>query len=751
MICSSFAEDTRHHQLKNFISTSDPAIIYYASGSEVYALHKSSRKRELVASLNWIPQCLDAAHGWICVGGPEGGACAFISVGEAAASSTGHANPSHSEVDALLPLDLDPESRMLDQFPYTGSRPTRASRRKPEVQYSQMGTSIVNSVTIYRLQSGGQGLLDETVVIVTWVLSYDAKAGTDLSDRNNDQSVRIFSLTQSRILGQLQFSTPMNHATISPDQELLVAVGDEPRAFFCKRMRLPNGETSYANYEWLEVAEPRLSLADPTDACFATAWSPSGHICAVASQTGVVTIFDTAKIVDDMEEDEAVIGVLKSSRPVIGRDLCGAVRSMSFAPEPWDLLVWAEDQGRVCVTDLRNAFRSRQTIQLETDLPGLDRAVMVDAEIDDDTAEQRQMQIEARFLRQEARDNPDYPAAINRTADYLELAARRTALRRRHLHDSNEPLSELYGDLSESERRTIEAVGRSRLAPAEQPSSSTLQRIPYPTNYSQNLATNEPFRQSNLHAPTHSSSSPGPLTGASITGQSSRQTESIREYLRNRGLEHPDRTRTGTRSYQPRRRSSVVISNTNANNQSSSSHPSSLAPIGTATPTLSTSPSRLASTATLSNMNTSTSPPPFSATGGDPWQTISDAMASSTTAPVENSRVRREFEETRSRVAERQAFQQRPSEALSRHDRLLRASNPQGRLATSQSEFAANSAQTLNSVRALTRDGLLDGEQLAMARMDANSIYRPAWRSRRDLDGGVSTMGVGWSRDGRNL
>jgi len=569
--------------------------------------------------------------------------------------------------------------------------------------------------------------------------------------RNNDQTVRVFSLTQSRVLGRLDFPTPMNHATLSPDQELLVAAGDEPRAFFCKRIRLPSlGETSYASYEWLEIAEPRLTLADPTDACFTTAWSPSGHVCAVASQTGIITIFDTSRIMGDMEEDDAVIDVLKSSRPVLGHDFCGAVRSMSFGPEPWDLLAWAEDQGRVCVTDLRNAFRSRQTIELETDSPSLNRAVMLDADVDEDTAEQRQMQIEARFLQREGLDHPDYPAAINRTADYLELAARRTALRRRHLHEGTDALDENFMELSESERQTLEAVGRSRLPLTGSPSAGTAQRTPYSMNYSQ-TSTNRASNSTPTPNPNPTTST-GASTGALASTQSSRQADSIREYIRQRGLEHLDRTRTGTRSYQPRRRSSVVISNTNANNQSSTSHPSNLAPIGTATPTLSASPSRLASTMTASVSNTAAIPPTFNAVGGDPWQTISDAMAPSGTAPAETSRLRREYEEARVRVLERQALQQHPPESLSRYDRLLRASNPQGRLAASQNDYNANAAQTLDSVRALARGEVHDGEQLASSRMEAPAIYtRPMWRSRRDLDGGLSTMGVRWSHDGRNL
>ena len=157
--------NTRHHQLKNYISTSDPEVIYYASENEVYALHKSTRKRELIASLPWNPQCLDAAYGWVCVGGLDGGQCAFIFIGDDMVDSAHHR---HSEVDALLPLDLDPESRLLDQHPSTGDRrPVREGRRKPEIHSNAMGTSIVNSVAIYRLGNGEPGLLKETVVIVT--------------------------------------------------------------------------------------------------------------------------------------------------------------------------------------------------------------------------------------------------------------------------------------------------------------------------------------------------------------------------------------------------------------------------------------------------------------------------------------------------------------------------------------------------------------------------------------------------------
>ena len=160
----------QHHQLKNFISTTHPNIIYYASENEVYALHKDNGKRELIASLPWTPQCLDAAHGWVCVGGPDTGRCAFIFVGDR--SNKGDLSPaarlSHAEVDALLPLDLDPESRLLDHHSFVGSqRQAPNAGAKPEVHTHELGSSIVNSVTIYRLRSDQPALRDQTVVILT--------------------------------------------------------------------------------------------------------------------------------------------------------------------------------------------------------------------------------------------------------------------------------------------------------------------------------------------------------------------------------------------------------------------------------------------------------------------------------------------------------------------------------------------------------------------------------------------------------
>ena len=421
--------------------------------------------------------------------------------------------------------------------------------------------------------------------------------------------------------------------------------------------------------------------------------------------------------------------------------MCGAIRAMSFAPAPWDLLAWAEDQGRVCVTDLRHRFFSRQTIELDVDSPDLNRIHMSAYDDGDRIAEQRQMEIQARFImhQREALAAQNYPASISHTADYLEAAAAQSARRRRMINENHAGMRDVLADfnedsiLTERERQTLEAmIGRTSSRDDDDGTGAgNSQWNPYSMNYTYGAETSPSARPSDMHGHSNSPSSNTPPAG---------RQENIRDFIRQRSLEHNlERNRSGSRSYQPRRRSSVVINN-NHSNQSSSSHPSSLAPIGTGTPTLSASPSRLASTTTEnapSPHNTQQTMP--ISTIGDPWQSISDAMAPANPTNAESSRLRREYDESRARLLGRQSLN-RPSEHLNRHDRLLRTSNPQ-RFRSAQYDYPVN-PQTSDSARALIREGVLN-EGLVIGGIERTNV-----RPRAD---GVYTMGIGWDTEGRHL
>ena len=584
----------------------------------------------------------------------------------------------------------------------------------------EIGSCIVNSVTIHRMCSESKGVEDEIVAVLTWVALCLSESLPNFI-RNNDKTVTIYSLSQSRPLQVISFPTPMNHASISPDGKLLLAVGDEPRAFFCRRVRLVSpaqeGEAAYARYQWHKVADPKLRLADSSDSCFTTAFSPAGHICAVASQTGVVIIFDTKKIRDDMDADEAVITVLKSSRPSLANDFVGAVRSMSFAPAPWDLLAWGEDQGRVCIVDLRNAFGSRQTLELETSSPSINRAILSDLEQHLNTIEQHNLERQLGFVQRhrEAFDAQNHIAAVNHAADYMEFAAERRRFERAMQEGPSPALLEDFNVLTESERQILDAHRTVRLQESQQSLSDPTQQqtinetIPSPNE-------DLPDTQDSSQIASRRHQAAGSLRSTSPH----RSTSSLREYIRQRDLE---RTRTGDRTYQPRRRSSVVITNDAILTPSSSSPSSSLAPIGSATPALSASPSRLASTVDV----TASAP-----SSGDPWQTIVEAIAPANSAGDAATRLRRERDyTTATRALDRRIAQQQQQAA-----RLERVRNT-----------------SANVARLRQLHGMSTGRSGGIELMydDEIDLLRRFTESRGRRDDGIGIMGVGWSNDGRNL
>ena len=491
----------------------------------------------------------------------------------------------------------------------------------------ECGEDIVNSVTIHRLYDGQADRKHEDVVLVT----------------NNDKTVRIFSLSQMKNLTTIRFDVAMNHASMSPTGDLMIAVGDEPRVFFCKRSGVSTNESDREGPvfrdDWAVIAEPEMSLAhqnhimpgdctvqlhERVDTCFATAFSPSGHLCAAASQTGIITVFDTRLIYPNMGELDAVVDIFRSSRPVALTNFSGAIRSMCFSPAPWDLLAWAEDRERVCIVDVRSGpSRSKQTLYLDPQSPDLN--LMTSSEVIDDelTSEERQLEIEARFImrQREALDAQDRLAAVSHATEYMELSAERRRLLQETRIDSPRPSDENFHAFTEAEERMLEEIRQYRLREGSQTqvNHSESDTGPYSVRYpessgrSRNTATREQDRVPELRfrSSVHS-------VGTSLNSIS-RSTDSIRDWIYHRS--NQEQGRSGSRR-EPRRRSSVVMSNSNDPSRTTSSHPSSLAPIGTTANNLSASPSRLAA-------YTPPSPPPeptVSESQPEAWSIISNAM-----------------------------------------------------------------------------------------------------------------------------
>lgn len=177
---------------------------------------------------------------------------------------------------------------------------------------------------------------------------------------NNDKTVRVFSLAQNRVQATLHLPISTNHASISPDGKNLVVVGDSTKVYFYHSNFGTSMNCEAGREPWTLTCQ---LTAGTCDALISTAFSPTSVHCAVASQDGSITIFDTRYLSKSSSSDSPspIVKQIPSSRP---RTHAGAVRSVQFSPAPWDLLVWAEHSGRVTIADARSNFTKRQVIDV---------------------------------------------------------------------------------------------------------------------------------------------------------------------------------------------------------------------------------------------------------------------------------------------------------------------------------------------------------------------------------------------------
>lgn len=420
----------RHWQLRHYISQPEPDHLYYASGNDVYCLHTSTKKRKHIATLPFEARCTASGHGWVCVGGEDEGHFAAIKI-----DGTG---PRSTEVDDRLDVGTA----------WNTSSNSSPGRRAASVKIERIGEEIVNSISIHRIQEE-DAHLDDIVAVLT----------------NNDKTVRVYSLPQSLETCVLDLPFAMNHATVSPDGTMMVAVGDVNQAYFFSReirgtppqIPKPHNRLTSGSIDWnlTNVVNLHVSAAEATMGYFTTAWSPSGRLVAVGSEGGYITVLDVDVLADpELEDEDAVVAVLPGSRPDVPQPHPGAVRSMVFSPDPWDLLVWAEDQGRICVGDLRTGLKSKQVVSLDPKEEGLRRETFEDLPEAGPThslASRNDDQLEDDFMRR-YRNAHDNASAVNFAQEYIE-ARRRHRTHRQGLATARDQNS---GSTSPSTRRAMD-------------------------------------------------------------------------------------------------------------------------------------------------------------------------------------------------------------------------------------------------------------------------------------------------------
>ncbi|KAF3484229.1 uncharacterized protein GIQ15_03553 [Arthroderma uncinatum] len=509
-----------HHQLRHYISTADPDRIYVAVGRIIYAIHISSQKREILTIVPFDPKCLTAGNGWIGVGGTESGDCAFIKLDAAATLQLpGTAAPgSPVGVDSPLPLDLDtPIPRRTLPYP-------------PNVNVRELGGSIVNSVTLHRLPSDGDLFLEEDIAVLS----------------NNDTTVSIFSLPRMEVIETIRHPVCMNFAIISPDSRLLAAVGDENRIYFYRVIPSPDKQTAVSTdgdkllreWNWPLLRSVELD-SDPNyddRCCFTIAFSPSSHLCAVASQAGVITVFSVEGIfrpdLTGRTGREDILYVFRSSRSCFDG---GAIRCMTFSPEPWDLLVWVEDHGRAGVADVRQAFSRRQIISLDIDDPELER-IKTDNLDKPEPEDDLLSRPESAAYHAQAHRLLEVDDPVQRALDSNRYRRRRTSAET----ESQIMRESLARDLTARERQIIDFLNTARWASSIEEGPQRLPHLLSPLPYSSSPAYQRASNQTSDSPPPPPP--PFPPPDHYLTRQDSSR--------------NPDRPRIGA----PRRRSSIVLS-----------------------------------------------------------------------------------------------------------------------------------------------------------------------------------------------
>ncbi|KAK1069537.1 hypothetical protein LTR74_004863 [Friedmanniomyces endolithicus] len=386
-----------HWQLRHYISTPEPDLLYYASAHDVYCLNTASKKRKHVATLPFEARCTASGYGWVCVGGEDEGHFAAIKL-------DGHGARSTQDEEGTSPGE-----------PWRQGTARTTGRTAASVKVERIGEEIVNSISIHRIQDE-EAHLDDIVAVLT----------------NNDKTVRVYSLPQSLETTVLDLPFAMNHATISPDGQTLVAVGDFNQAYLFQRelqvappqIPKPHNRLTSASIDWTLTNVVALHASDSTAGYFTTAWSETGHLVAVGSEGGYVTVLDMEMLASpDYDDEDAVVAVVPGSRPE-GLNYPGAVRTMAFAPDPWDLLIWAEDRGRVCIGDLRTGLKTKQVVNLDPKDDKLRKLDYEDVPVEGGARPIRGIDdLEADFLRR-YRHAPDNATAVDFATEYIEARRR---------------------------------------------------------------------------------------------------------------------------------------------------------------------------------------------------------------------------------------------------------------------------------------------------------------------------------------
>ncbi|KAJ3386037.1 hypothetical protein HDU92_002749 [Lobulomyces angularis] len=156
---------------------------------------------------------------------------------------------------------------------------------------------------------------------------------------NNDETIKVYSLPGLQRMASISLPTAVNYCAVSPDGRKMVAVGDSNQVFLF--------DVNSSGYQ--KVA----TLTGAKDAGFSCAWNHSSEKFAVASQDGVVCVWD-------VRSTEKLALLNSKQYPQVK----GACRCLKFSPTgSIDLLMYSEHVSYFNLVDART-FNQKQSIRV---------------------------------------------------------------------------------------------------------------------------------------------------------------------------------------------------------------------------------------------------------------------------------------------------------------------------------------------------------------------------------------------------
>ncbi|ESK82449.1 hypothetical protein Moror_8566 [Moniliophthora roreri MCA 2997] len=210
-------------------------------------------------------------------------------------------NSTSSNPYTLVDLNFTPNTLSSLQIPDSQQTLLAAGGQDAEVHLSLHDHSSPRQKPVWATEERLPASINNSVLLTSMNLARSNESSVEpkVVISNNDCTVKFYDVPirarpDIREAGSLRLSVPINHSSISPDGRTLLSVGDSSKVYL---HRISGGSRlEFSHITTLQIPPPDRSPLNYTStslaASFSTAFSTDGTKYAVASQEGVVAVWD---------------------------------------------------------------------------------------------------------------------------------------------------------------------------------------------------------------------------------------------------------------------------------------------------------------------------------------------------------------------------------------------------------------------------------------------------------------------------